>query len=319
MTLPTFHDGERAVQRRVGVAERMAQVGPHVIRNFMSEQHRDFFAQLPFLVTGTVDVSGQPWASVLAAEPGFIASPDPLTLRIQAQPLVGDPLQTTLREGAFIGLLGLEPHTRRRNRLNGVVQDVGNSGFSVRVRQSFGNCPKYIQARKPVYLSDRRAANAVVHEAAQLDGAARRIIASADTLFIATATAGAGGGDEAGAADGVDVSHRGGKPGFVRLDAGGTLTVPDFPGNFFFNTLGNIAVNPQAGLLFIDFEAGDLLYLAVTAEIVWDGEELASFENAQRLLRMKVQAMRRVEAALPLDWGPSEPSPALRPTGSWSN
>ncbi|MDB5929400.1 MAG: pyridoxamine 5-phosphate oxidase-related, FMN-binding protein [Polaromonas sp.] len=318
MTSPTFHEGERAVQQRVGVAERMAQVGPRVIRDFMPEQHRDFFAQLPFVVAGTVDDGGQPWASVLAAAPGFIGSPDPLTLRINARPLAGDPLRATLREGASIGLLGLEPHTRRRNRMNGIVREVDDSGFSVRVRQSFGNCPKYIQARKPVWLPERLAANAVAHEAAQLDDAARRIIASADTLFIATAYAGSGGnGDEAGAADGVDVSHRGGKPGFVRLDAGGTLTVPDFLGNFFFNTLGNIAVNPRAGLLFIDFDTGDLLYLAVTAEIVWDGAEVQAFEGAQRLLRMKVHGMRRVGAALPLGWGPPELSPALQPTGQW--
>lgn len=317
MSPPTFHEGERAVQQRAGVAERMAQVGPRVIRDFMPGQHRDFFAQLPFVLVGTADADGQPWASVLAGAPGFVRSPDPLTLWIAARPLAGDPLQGTLRDGAPVGLLGLEPHTRRRNRMNGLVRGVNASGFAVQVSQSFGNCPKYIQARAPLYLPGRVAAQAVVHEGARLDAAARRMIASADTLFIATAYAGQGDDAGAGAAHGVDVSHRGGKPGFVRLDADGTLTLPDFYGNFFFNTLGNIAVNPRAGLLFIDFDSGDLLYLAVTAEIVWDGDELAAFEGAQRLLRLKVQAMRRVEAALPLGWGAAELSPVLAATGAW--
>lgn len=316
MTPPAFHTGERAVQQRAGVAGRMAEVGPRVIRDAMPQAHRDFFAQLPFVVAGTVDAAGQPWASVLAGAPGFMHAPDPRTLRLQAAALAGDPLQDTLRTGAPVGLLGLEPQTRRRNRLNGVVQAVDASGFAVQVRQSFGNCPKYIQAREPVYLPGRLAAQAVVHEGAQLDDAARRMIAAADTLFIATAYAGQGGA--AGAAHGADVSHRGGKPGFVRLDAGEMLTMPDFPGNFFFNTLGNIAVNPRAGLLFIDFDSGDLLYLAVTAEVVWEGDELAAFEGAQRLLRMKVRAMRRVEAALPLRWGAAQMSPALANTGEWS-
>jgi len=96
------------------------------------------------------------------------------------------------------------------------------------------------------------------------------------------------------------------------------LTVPDFAGNHFFNTLGNIAVNPRAGLLFIDFDKGDLLYLAVTAGIVWDGPELSSFAGAQRLMRFKVQSMRRVESSLPLRWGEAELSPVLQGTGAWA-
>ncbi len=319
MSTATFHEGERAVQARAGVQERMAQLGPRVIRDFMPDQHREFFEQLPFVVAGTADASGQPWASVLAAPPGFIHSPDPQRLVLQARPLPGDPLQDTLADGVAIGLLGIEPHTRRRNRMNGVVQGLGAAGFSVQVSQSFGNCPKYIQAREPVYDAGLAPVPPVVHQAGQLDDAARAMVAAADTLFIATAYRGAGNGDDAGRAGGVDVSHRGGKPGFVRVDADGTLTVPDFIGNFFFNTLGNIAVNPRAGLLFIDFDSGDLLYLAVTADIIWEGPEVEAFEGAQRLLRCKVQSMRRVQASLPLRWGPAELSPVLAGTGRWGH
>jgi predicted pyridoxine 5'-phosphate oxidase superfamily flavin-nucleotide-binding protein len=318
MTSPAFHEGERAVQARVGAAvrERMEQIGPRVIRDFMPDQHREFFEQLPFIVAGTVDGAGQPWASMLARPPGFIRSPDAHHLVLHAQPLAGDPLQGTLAEGTPIGLLGIEPHTRRRNRMNGIVRGLNASGFAVEVSQSFGNCPKYIQARAPVYADQRLSAKPVIHESPQLNDAARRMIELADTLFIATAYA--GDGEQAGRAGGVDVSHRGGKPGFVRVDADGTLTMPDFFGNFFFNTLGNIAVNPRAGLLFADFDNGDLLYLAVTAEIIWDGPEVASFTGAQRLLRFKVQSMRLVENALPLRWGEAELSPVLETTGAWA-
>ena len=315
MTAPAFHEGERAVQTRVGVQERMAQLGPRVIRDFMPDQHRDFFAQLPFVIVGTVDAAGQPWASVLAQPPGFLHSPQPQQLDVRARPLPGDPLAANLADGAAIGLLGLEPHTRRRNRMNGIVRAVKASGFSVELSQSFGNCPKYIQAREPLYAQVRAVTAAAVHESLELDDAARRIIANADTFFIATAYA--GNGAQAGRAGGVDVSHRGGKPGFVRAAADGTLTVPDFAGNFFFNTLGNIAVNPRAGLLFIDFENGDLLYLAVKAGILWDGLELGSFAGAQRLMRFEVQSMRRVESSLPLRWGAAELSPVLEGTGAW--
>lgn len=315
MTPPTFHAGERAVQQRAGVAGRMAELGPRVIRNFMPDQHRDFFTQLPFVIAGTTDAAGQPWASVLAAPPGFIQSPDAHSLVLQAKPLAGDPLEHSLVNGASIGLLGLEPHTRRRNRMNGVVQGVSAAGFGVQLQQSFGNCPKYIQAREPVYLPDRQAIQPVLHDGTQLEAGARHMIEAADTLFIATAYS--GDASTVGAAGGVDVSHRGGKPGFVRVDDDGILTMPDFPGNFFFNTLGNLTVNPHAGLLLIDFDNGDLLYLAVKADIIWDGPELQAFEGTQRLLRFHVTKARRLEAALPLRWGAAELSPALAGMGRW--
>jgi len=76
-------------------------------------------------------------------------------------------------------------------------------------------------------------------------------------------------------------------------------------------------LKPRAGLLFIDFASGDLLHLAVNAEIVWDGPEVAAFEGAQRLLRMQVTAALRRPAALPLRWGEAELSPHLAATGRW--
>jgi len=306
-----WHAGERAVQARLGVRGQMEKIGPLVLRAYMPEQHRDFFTQLPFVIAGSVDAAGQPWASVLANPPGFIASPDPQHLLIRAAPPEGDPFARTLRPGAAIGLLGIEPHTRRRNRMNGVVEQVEARAFTVRVSQSFGNCPKYIQARAPVYVDEPP--GRALHRGAALDAAAARMVRNADTFFIASAYPDAGGGR----AHGVDVSHRGGKRGFVRVDADGTLTVPDFAGNNFFNTLGNLQVNPRAGLLFIDFENGDLLYLAVHAQIVWDGPEVAAFEGAQRLLGFTVGEMLRTEAALPLRWGAAAQSPFLDATGAW--
>jgi len=312
-TTTPWHEGERAMQTRAGVRERMEAFGTRVLRDQMPDQHRDFFAQLPFLVVGSLDTASQPWASVLAAPPGFAHSPDPRRLRIDALPADGDPLAQTLAPAAAIGLLGIEPHTRRRNRMNGRVASVDGAGFSVDVQQSFGNCPKYIQAREPVFVAGAPPA-AAPRWADRLDAAARRLIGKADTFFIATAHPLAG---RAGAAQGVDVSHRGGRPGFVRLSGEGTLTVPDFVGNAFFNTLGNIAVNPRAGLLFIDFERGDLLQLAVTAEVLWDGPELAAFAGAERLLRMQVVSVLHRTAALPLRWGQAAPSPFLAATGRW--
>jgi len=299
--------------------ERLGEVGALIMRDQMPDQHRELFTKLPFVLVGSVDADGQPHASLLAGAPGFVHSPDPRTLAIEALPHAADPLSQALRISASLGVLGIEPHTRRRNRLNGAVSALHADGFEIAVRQSFGNCPKYIQARQPHWIGGDAAPEARVVEADRLDATAVALVRAADTYFIASSVPPRE--FERSAAHGVDVSHRGGKPGFVRIDHGAdgadTLTVPDFSGNNFFNTLGNLSVHPRAGLLFVDFENGSLMQLSVDTQIVWDGPEVAAFAGALRLLRYRVRAMRRIEGAPGLCWGPAQRSPFLQATGSW--
>jgi predicted pyridoxine 5'-phosphate oxidase superfamily flavin-nucleotide-binding protein len=290
-----FHDGERALQARAGMQARMAEIGPRAIRDHMPDQHRDFFAQLPFLVVGSVDADGQPWASVLSGPPGFVQSPDPHTLRVATPAPADSPLASHLRVGAPLGLLGIQPHTRRRNRMNGSVIRAGEAGFDVEVEQSFGNCPKYIRTREAFFVGDDESP-AIAQPLPALDDAARALIRRADTLFIASAHAA-----------GVDVSHRGGEPGFVTVGPDDRLTLPDYVGNFFFNTLGNLLLEPRAGLLFIDFDNGDLLQVSGRAQIVEDEEARAAHPGAQRLLTIAVTGALRVPGGLPLLWSTTDP------------
>ncbi|HSX93174.1 MAG TPA: pyridoxamine 5'-phosphate oxidase family protein [Hydrogenophaga sp.] len=303
----TFHDGERAMQARAGALERLTAIGPRVVRDHMPDQHRELFEKLPTLVVGSLDAAGQPWASLLAGPPGFVRTPDARHLRVNARPDADDPLAPALALGAPLGLLGLEPHTRRRNRMNGRVVDDGAEGFTVRVDQSFGNCPQYIQAREPEWVP--HAPLPAQRHGARLIEPARALLARADTVFIASAAprAGSGSGGEE-PSQGVDVSHRGGLPGFVRVhdDEGpqgaSVLTLPDYRGNFFFNTLGNLLARPQAGLLCVDPGSGDVLQLAAEASLVWDGPELAATPGAERLLRLRVVSHLWRPGALPLRW-----------------
>lgn len=315
-----FHPGEQALQERYGLRERMDRGGRTSIRDFMPDQHRALFEELPFLIVGSLDARGRPWASILVGRPGFIRSPDPRTLRVDARPAHGDPLAANLKAGARLGLLGIQLETRRRNRMNGTVTEIDARGFAVGVDQSFGNCPRYIQAREPSFIgpSGAERPRPADVEGAILSPRASALVARADTFFIATASADPLADDRA---EGVDVSHRGGKPGFVRVtrEGGSTvLTAPDFRGNFMFNTLGNIAVNPGAGLLFVDFATGDVLQVTGTAEVIWDGPKLENFAGAERLLRFTVGAGVWIEAALPLRWTPPEQAPQLAKTGSWN-
>ncbi|HEX6707891.1 MAG TPA: pyridoxamine 5'-phosphate oxidase family protein [Albitalea sp.] len=300
-----FHAGELAVQERAGVREKVAVAGTRMIRAFMPEQHRELFEKLPTLFVGSLDAQGRPWASVLAGRPGFVTAPDERHLRIAAHPEAVDPLAARLAPGTPLGLLGLEPHTRRRNRMNGTVVDADATGFGVEVDQSFGNCPQYIQAREPQWVQP--APGPAEALGAGLNDAALRLVARADTLFIASASQRAG---RRGGAEGVDVSHRGGRPGFVRAHDG-VLTLPDYRGNNLFNTLGNIAAHPRAGLLFVDYASGDLLQLTGAAHIIWDGAQLSAFEAAQRLVRVEVDQAWWRPAALPLRWSTPEFAPQL--------
>ncbi|MGF6111273.1 pyridoxamine 5'-phosphate oxidase family protein [Pseudomonas frederiksbergensis] len=302
-----WHAGEKQLQEQVGVAERMETLGRRVIRSEMPDQHRQFYQQLPFMLYGAVDADGHPWASILEGPPGFAHSPAPTGLQFERLPAADDPAQ--LQAGAAIGLLGIELHTRRRNRLNGRVGAMTTGGFGVLVEQSFGNCPQYIQLRqfRSVPLADP--STRVAQHLNALDDAASAMISQADTLFVASYV-------DVDGQRSVDVSHRGGQPGFVRIE-GNRLTIPDFAGNLFFNTLGNLLVNPQAGLLFIDFNSGDLLQLSGRTEVILDGPQIEAFQGAERLWTLDVERVVRRPAALALRWRFDGMSPNSLMTGTW--
>ncbi|MCF4995265.1 2Fe-2S iron-sulfur cluster binding domain-containing protein [Pseudomonas syringae] len=302
-----WHAGEQQLQTRVGVAERMESFGRKVIRTWMPDQHREFYRQLPFMLYGAVDADGFPWASVLEGAPGFAHSSDPQHMQFNSLPATDDPAQ--IRADAAIGLLGIELHSRRRNRLNGHVGNLNAQGFDLKVDQAFGNCPQYIQLRQfeRVPLSDPATRPARHLDA--LDDQARQMIADADTFFVASYV-------DVDGERSVDVSHRGGQIGFVRVQ-GNRLTIPDFAGNLHFNTLGNLLLNPRAGLLFIDFSTGDVLQLSGRTEIILDGPEIEAFQGAERLWTFEVEKLVRRPAALALRWRFDGMSPTSLLTGTW--
>ena len=291
----------------------MEALGSKVIRDFMPDQHRQFYSQLPLLVLGTIDGEGLPWASVLEGEHGFAHASDAKALRIDALLSASDPARFGLASGAPIGLLGIELHSRRRNRLNGHLSALDGGGLTVAVEQAFGNCPQYIQTRtESSTRRTERPSGGDVEQLTGLDDTARATIVAADTFFVASYV------DPDGdtARRQVDVSHRGGKPGFVRID-GDTLTIPDFAGNLQFNTLGNLLANPRAGLLFVDFATGNMLQLSGRTEIVFDGDEISSFQGAERLWRVTIERAVRHGGALRTRFEFGEFSPNSLLSGSW--
>ena len=304
-----FHRGELELQERTGVRDRLAVAGGRSIRDYMPDEHRELFGKLPWVFASSLDAQHRSWASVLVGYPGFMHSPHERLLSIHARAAFGDPLGANLAVGTPLGLLGIELETRRRNRMNGTVVALRDGRFDVRVDQSFGNCPQYIQAREPFFTAEPESVStprALRAEGRELSERALSLIAHADTFFIATAAAGARGDD---AVAGCDVSHRGGNPGFVRADSEAgrsVLLAPDFRGNFFFNSLGNLAHNPSAGLLFVDFDSGDVLTLTGSARVLWDGPLVAAFAGAQRMVRFEPDSGWWLAGAAPMRWSPPQ-------------
>ena len=292
-----FHAGEQQLQRANGSRDMLEQFGRKVIRPYMPEQHRAFFAQLPFVVVGAVDAKGWPWASLFPGTPGFAQSPDNRHLNIALNAAQADPVRRALQAETPMAVLGIEMHSRRRNRMNGRVSSLGESQLQLRVDQSFGNCPQYIQHRDITFL--RPAADSSPAQASprftELGAKARRMIEAADVFFVASAVE----SRDNPTVEGVDVSHRGGRPGFVQVD-GNSLIIPDFPGNNHFNTFGNFLLNPKAGLVFPDFATGDLLMLTGTTELLSkEAPEIRGFHGADRGWRFTLDHGLWLQDALP--------------------
>lgn len=262
-----FHGGELELQERAGWREKLAKGAVRFIRDHMPDQHREFFAQLPFVAVGMLDSAGNPWAGMLTGKPGFISSPDERHLDIRAAFAQSNPLAPRILPGANIALLGIEFHTRRRNRANGVIE-IGPPGvLRVRVNQSFGNCPQYIATRDLEHRTQDE--TGIDAEQPALSARAVELIRASSTLFIASAAR----PDADDRREACDVSHRGGEPGFVTVVDDGPQTrlwIPDYRGNNFFNTFGNILRYPHAGLAFADFARGRVLMLTGSAEVVWE-------------------------------------------------
>ena len=297
-----FHEGERAVQRRAGVERVAAQVGRGIM-SFVPAEFGAFLSRQPFVVVASQDQQGRVWASLIAGGVGFARALDDRQILLAGLPAPGDPLEGALeRPPARIGVLAIEFGTRQRIRLNGAAQRTGE-GVLLTASEAFGNCSKYIQRRLPAGQLTGPAAPAH-RESAALDARQRALVRRADTFFIASAHP----------KRGADASHRGGRPGFVEVaDGGRRLAFPDYSGNRMFQTLGNLTVNPRAGLLFLDWDTGSALQLSGRAQIVWDAQALRSRPGAERLLEVSLDAVHEYERAMPASWSLIEPYPRNPP------
>jgi predicted pyridoxine 5'-phosphate oxidase superfamily flavin-nucleotide-binding protein len=291
--ISVFHEGERSLHKKLDIEDRQHQLGLRMVRDYMPDQHRAFFEMIESVHIGAVDSDGHPWAITRTGAPGFMTSPNDKTLAISSKPLPGEPSDLNFMIGAKTSVVGIEFETQRRNRLNATIDAATGGVLSFHVDQSYGNCPKYIQIRHKTPAGPT--APQTPFTDTTLSPADKNQIAGADTLLIASRAAELGDDPRAG----VDINHRGGMPGFVTVLDEKTIQFPDYKGNSFYNTYGNILTDNRVGLQFVDFETGTLLNIKGTAELVEDLNN-GELPLMGRGLRITVQTATRAEGALPI-------------------
>ena len=254
-TAGPFHEGEMALQEATGERDAGAGNG-RIIADRIIPHAVAFIARQELAIVATIDGDRRPWCSALVGPPGSFTAPE-LTRVVLARRAgrADDPLWGNVHDDPRVGLLFIEVGARRRYRVNGQVPDPDADPLLVEVREAFPNCPKYI-SRRHLTVGPADPDASAAEAGTRLGETEWRMITIADTFFIASANPGGN----------LDASHRGGRPGFVQR-RGEQLWIPDYRGNSMFNTLGNLAINPGAGLLFIDFDAGETLQLTGTTAI----------------------------------------------------
>ncbi|MBT0958268.1 pyridoxamine 5'-phosphate oxidase family protein [Alphaproteobacteria bacterium KMM 3653] len=313
------HDGELQLQARRNTPKALIDAIPQYISRDMPQQHADFFAGLPYLPLATLDAQGRPWVSLLVT-----ASPlDPAlgitpgggnTLDVLAQSSPHDPLARALGQmpvgaGLFAGV-GVDFTNRRRNKIAGSIEsaDVDSTGklrLRLRSDQHLGNCPKYITLRGLSHTrrNATRAHDSFATGTEHLPQDAKAVINRASTVFLATKHI----NSADSAQSDMGVNHRGGAPGFTRLYEGNHagraatyLVLPDHSGNRFYQSLGNIEADPKVGLVFPDFETGDVLYITGEAENLMGQAAEALMPRVNLLTRIRVTGAVFVKQGLNL-------------------
>ena len=285
-----FHSGEIEVQTRAGVRD-LAQRVSRVISPTLPTNAQYFLEIQSMVVVGSLDSNNRLQVSVLTGKLGFIQALDESTIRIDAMPFDDDPLIENLRKKNEIGLLAIDLANRNRLKVKGEAQ-LKSSTIHVTTKRAYAQCPKYIQAREVGSISSEIRAKQTIQRSENMGNDLQKFIAVADTFFIATYHQ----------ESGIDVSHRGGNPGFIKVLNQNKIVFPDYSGNSMFNTLGNISVNPGTSLLFIDFQNGSTIQLTGEANIIWDDDRVEEFAGAERIIEFEISGVEYTLGAVPPKW-----------------
>jgi uncharacterized protein len=290
-----YHSGELEAQRLAG-EEEIAEAREGMMQPRIASAAIRWLQAQALLAIATRDEEGRPWASLLTATPGFLhANAGGAGLWIDHA--ISAMNVRHLKTNAAIGLLAIDLSTRQRLRINGAAHIIP-SGLYVTVAESFFNCPKYITRR--VALPSSASEHPVGrNEGVELLAEHLQLLQETDVLFLATTHP----------ERGLDVSHRGGDPGFVQLLPDGRLRIPDYTGNSLFNSLGNVLIDPRVGLAIPSLRTGDVLQIAGNATVAWHDEDLSGSTGGTHRFLDIMPEMWRIDTGGPTAGIPAELSP----------
>jgi predicted pyridoxine 5'-phosphate oxidase superfamily flavin-nucleotide-binding protein len=259
MSMPQigFHSGEPAVQRRAEVEAQASRLSRMVGTGELCGGVAALLEVAPFAAITARDRNGRLWISPLTGPRGFLAARTPTTLAITSELPGTDPVHG-LEMGQPVGVVVMDFAAKRRARINGTLTATDRDVLEVDVAQAYGNCPQYIRPRRLDSENQSAAADFVVHRGESMDDDDVEPVGSADTFFLGIAHP----------ERSNDASRRGGPAGLVHADHY-SVEWPDFAGNNMFNSFGNLAVDPTAALLFVEFETGRSLHLSGRATLQW--------------------------------------------------
>lgn len=275
-----FHPGEKAIHDLLGISDEAHQL-EGMIKGRLAPAAMRMLPAFGFALATSIDSSGNVWTSFLTGPAGFLSVVSDEIISLST--ISDTKFLNNIKGNREVGLLFINFEARVRVRVNGtgVIDDDG--GLVLTVRQSYFNCPKYIQARKFEFTHQNHTDGE--HGEASLDDSHIRIIREADTFFISTYAA----------EQGADCSHRGGSPGFMEVLDHQTIQWRDYPGNNLYNTIGNLHVNPHCGLLVIDFATNRILQMTGTARFVVKDQD-------SRFVVFTLRSMNDISDATPFSW-----------------
>lgn len=342
----TWHPGEAELQKLLRVPPTTNPTSAGLPKNYAYR-----VVQSPLVAFGALDAEGRPWVTVWGGEAGFAqpvghgvlsansladARHDPVLQALFGLPdglgnRTGE-YQITREEleggrGKLMAGLSIDLAMRDRVKLagrlvagrvgggmgaggQGGVRSESDADSVVRVQmamlveESLGNCPKYLNKKtiRPCVPSPR-----LVSENTPLPREALELLNKADLFFLSSTNG-----------EGMDVNHRGGPPGFIRLvsnksdEDGVNLCYPEYSGNRFYQTLGNMHIRPLVGMVVPDFETGDVLYLTGETKILMGAAANRVLTHTKLAIRVHVTAARFVQSSLPfrgdvVDYSPYNP------------
>lgn len=193
------------------------------------------------------------------------------------------------------GVLGI-----RDDEVTGQNVSVAEIQLVLKIEQSLGNCPKYLNSK---VIEPAASTPELISNSPQLPQQALYLLARADLFFVSSSQH-----DKD-----MDTNHRGGPPGFLRVESnehlGAVLCWPEYSGNRLYQTLGNLSINPLAGICVPDFETGDMLYLTGETEILAGKAAAAFLPRSNLCVKITITAARFVAQTLPFRGKEGERSP----------